>query len=61
MDDKYKKLTFMDFVTVDYTGTGDEYLAYQAQKRRRGHHDTFGEEVDNKKRVLERAMSKRKK
>ena len=60
MDDKYKKLTFMDFVTVDYTMTGDEYLAYQAQKRRRGHHDTFGEEVE-KKRVLERAMSKRKK
>ena len=36
MDDNFKKLSFKDFVTVDYTKTGDEYLAYQAQKRHRG-------------------------
>lgn len=46
MDDKFKKLSFSDFVTVDYTMTGDEYLAYQAQKRRRGHFDTYGESVE---------------
>ena len=45
-DDKKKTLSFSDFVTVDYTGTGDEYLAYQAQKRRRGHFDTYGESVE---------------
>ena len=46
MDDKFKNLSFRDFVTVDYTMTGDEFLAYQAQKRRRGHFDTFGESMD---------------
>jgi len=35
---------FKDFITVDYTMTGDEYLAYQAQKRRRGHYDTWGDD-----------------
>ena len=44
MDDKFKKLGFKDFITVDYTGTGDEFLAYQAQKRRRGHYDTWGDD-----------------
>lgn len=44
MDDKFKKLSFRDFVTVDHAMTGDEYLAYQAQKRRRGHYDTWGDD-----------------
>ena len=46
MDDKklMKDLSFRDFVTVDYTMTDDEYLAYQAQKRRRGHFDTWGDD-----------------
>lgn len=44
MDDKFKNLSFKDFITVDYTMTGDEFLAYQAQKRRRGHFDTFGDD-----------------
>ena len=46
MDDKklMKDLSFRDFVTVDYTMTDDEYLAYQAQKRRRGHYDTWGDD-----------------
>ena len=44
MDDKFKKLSFKDFTTVDYTMTGDEYLAYRAQKRRRGHYDTWGDD-----------------
>jgi len=43
MDDNFKKLGFKDFVTVDYTGTGDEYLALQAKKRHRG---TVGESVE---------------
>jgi len=46
MHDRIKKLGFKDFVTVDYTQTGDEYLAYQAQKRKRGHFDTYNEEVE---------------
>ena len=44
IDDRLKKLGFKDFITVDYTMTGDEYLAYQAQKRRRGHYDTWGDD-----------------
>ena len=43
MDEKLKKMGFKDFVTVDYTGTGDEYLAFQAKKRHRG---VVGEEVE---------------
>lgn len=31
-----KPLKFKDFINVDYTQTGDDYLAYQAQKRHRG-------------------------
>ena len=46
MDDKLKKMGFKDFITVDYTMTGDEYLAYQAHKRRRGHFDTYNEETE---------------
>ena len=46
MHDRIKKLGFKDFVTVDYTQTGDEYLAYQAQKRKRGHFDTYNEGVE---------------
>ena len=44
IDDRLKKLGFKDFITVDYTMTGDEYLAYQAHKRRRGHYDTWGDD-----------------
>ena len=43
MDDEFKKLGFKDFVNVDYTGTGDEYLALQAKKRHRG---VVGEDVE---------------
>lgn len=31
-----KPLSFKDFIAVDYTQSGDEVLAYQAHKRRRG-------------------------
>jgi len=44
MDDKFKTLGFKDFIIVDNAMTGDEYLAYQAQKRRRGHFDTWGDD-----------------
>lgn len=33
-------ISFKDFISVDYTGTGDEMLAYRAHKRRRA--DTTG-------------------
>ena len=46
MDDKFKKLSFKDFVVANPSMTDDEYLAYQAQKRRRGHFDTQGESVE---------------
>lgn len=35
-------LSFKDFIVVDYTQTGDEYLAYKAHKRHRG---VVGEET----------------
>ena len=43
MDDKLKQMSFKDFITVDNTMSGDDYLAYQSQKRRRG---TIGEETN---------------
>jgi len=53
MDDKLKKMGFKDFVTVDYTGTGDEYLAYQAKKRHRG---VVGESTDDVEEALSNAQ-----
>lgn len=38
-----KKLGFKDFMVVDASHTGNEYLAYQAQKRHRG---TVGESTE---------------
>jgi len=58
MDDKFKKLSFKDFITVDYTMTGDEYLAYQAQKRRRGHYDTWGDDYTPEGEQLDEVMSR---
>ena len=56
MDDRLKKLGFKDFITVDYTMTGDEYLAYQAQKRRRGHYDTWGDDYTPEGEQLDEGM-----
>lgn len=47
MDDKLKAMGFKDFVVANPSMTDDEYLAYQAQKRRRGHFDTYGESVEH--------------
>jgi hypothetical protein len=47
MDDKLKKMSFKDFTVVNPSMTADEYLAYQSQKRRRGHFDTQGESVEH--------------
>jgi hypothetical protein len=47
MDDKLKTMSFKDFTVVNPSMTDDEYLAYQAQKRRRGHFDTQGESVEH--------------
>lgn len=44
MDDKLKQMGFKDFTVVNPSLTDDEYLAYQSQKRRRGHHDTWGDD-----------------
>jgi hypothetical protein len=55
-------LSFKDFIVVDYTQTGDELLAYQAQKRHRG---VVGEETTDEalsfagRRALGRAMKRR--
>lgn len=41
--------SFKDFLTVDYKPGSDEMIKYQAQKRKRGAHDTSGiveQEVD---------------
>ena len=54
MDDKLKKMSFKDFTVVNPSMTDDEYLAYQAQKRRRGHFDTQGESVEHVDEVMDR-------
>ena len=41
-----KSLSFKDFMTVDYTPGMGEYISYQAQKRKRGHYDTYGDSYD---------------
>jgi hypothetical protein len=48
-----KKLGFKDFMVVDASYTGNEYLAYQAQKRHRG---TVGESVEEVDEVLSHAQ-----
>ena len=58
IDDRLKKLGFKDFITVDYTMTDDEYLAYQAQKRRRGHYDTWGDDYTPEGEQLDEEMSR---
>ena len=59
MDDKLKTMGFKDFTVVNPSMTDDEYLAYQAQKRRRGHFDTQGESVEQVDEVM--SISQRKK
>ena len=61
MDDKLKAMGFKDFITVDYTMTGDEYLAYQAQKRRRGHYDTWGDDYTPEGKQLSERLTSRMK
>lgn len=61
MDEKLKAMGFKDFITVDYTMTGDEYLAYQAQKRRRGHHDTWGDDYTPEGNQLSERLTSRMK
>jgi len=56
MDDKLKKMSFKDFTVVNPSMTDDEYLAYQAQKRRRGHFDTQGESVEHMGTVEEKTL-----
>lgn len=58
IDDRLRRLGFKDFITVDYTMTGDEYLAYQAQKRRRGHYDTWGDDYTPEGEQLDEVMSR---
>jgi len=56
-------LSFKDFITVDYTQWGDDLLAYQAHKRRRG---KIGEETTDEalnfqqRRARARLMKKNK-
>ena len=41
-----RSLSFKDFMAVDYTPGMGEYISYQAQKRKRGHYDTYGDSYD---------------
>jgi len=41
-----KSLSFKDFMVVDYTPGMGDYISYQAQKRKRGHYDTYGDSYD---------------
>ena len=53
MDDNKKDLGFRDFLSVDYTQDGDDYISYQAQKRHRG---VVGEEVEEVDEVMSRVQ-----
>ena len=48
-----RNLSFRDFMRVDTSYTGDDYLAYQSQKRHRG---TVGESVEEVDEVLSHAQ-----
>jgi hypothetical protein len=50
-------LSFKDFIVVDYTQTGDEQLAYNAHKRRRGR---IGEETETTDEALSIAQRRQK-
>ena len=52
-----KSLSFKDFMTVDYTPGMGEYISYQAQKRRRGHYDTFGDSYEPEGKELSEVLS----
>lgn len=41
-----KSMSFKDFMVVDYTPGMGDYISYQAQKRKRGHYDTYGDSYD---------------
>lgn len=38
-----KSMSFKDFMAVDYSPGSSDYISYQAQKRKRGHYDTYGD------------------
>lgn len=50
-------LSFKDFIVVDYTQTGDEQLAYNAHKRKRGR---IGEETETTDEALSIAQRRQK-
>ena len=50
-------LSFKDFIVVDYTQTGDEQLAYNAYKRKRGR---IGEETETTDEALSIAQRRQK-
>ena len=52
-----KTLTFADFMVVDYTPGMGDYISYQAQKRKRGHYDTFGDSYEPEGEELNEALS----
>ena len=50
-------LSFKDFMVVDNTPGMGEYISYQAQKRRRGHYDTFGDSYEPEGEELNEALT----
>ena len=41
-----KSMSFKDFMAVDYSPGSSDYISYQAQKRKRGHYDTWGDSYE---------------
>jgi hypothetical protein len=52
-----RSLSFKDFMVVDNTPGMGEYISYQAQKRRRGHYDTFGDSYEPEGEELNEALT----
>ncbi len=61
MDDKFKNLSFADFITVDYAQMNDELIAYRRKRLKNGamHEETDEEESLAKTSQRIREMSKR--
>jgi len=52
-----RSMSFKDFMAVDYTPGMSDYISYQAQKRKRGHYDTFGDSYEPEGEELNEALS----
>jgi len=57
MDDKFKNLSFADFITVDYAQMNDELIAYRRKRLKNGAMHEEKDDAKTSQRIRE--MSKR--